>query len=49
MLQLASTDLDSSLGKNLSVHVDYIPSNWDNTFCMIVEDLTDIGIREGTP
>ena len=44
MLQLASTDLDSSLEKNLSIHVDYIPLNRDDTFCMIVEDLTDIRI-----
>ena len=48
MLQLVSTDLDSSLGKNLSVCVDYTPSNRDDTFCMIVEDLMDTGIQEGT-
>jgi len=49
MLQLVSTDLDSSLEKNLSVHVDSILLNQDNTFCMTVEHLTDIGIQEKTP
>jgi len=48
MLQLVSIDLDSSLGKNLSVRMDYTPLNQDNTFCMIVEDLTDTEIQEET-
>jgi len=49
MLQLVSKDLNSFLGKNLSVYVDYIPSNRDDTFCIIVEDLIDIRIQEETP
>jgi len=44
-----SIDLDFSLGKNLSIYVDYISLNRDDTFCMIVEDLTDIGIWKETP
>ena len=46
---IGSTDLDSSQGRNLSVCVDYILSNQDGIFFMNVEDLTDIGILDGTP
>ena len=33
----------------VSIHVDYIPLNQDDTFCMIVEDSMDIGIWEEIP
>ena len=49
MLQLVSIDLDSSLGRNLSVCVDHILSNQDTTYFMSMVDLTDTGIQEGTP
>jgi len=49
MLQLVSIDLDSFLGKNLDVYVDYIPLNLDVTFFINVEGSTDTGIWEETP
>ena len=49
MLQLASIDLDSFLGRSLNVHVDHIPSNQDITFFMSVVGLMDTGIQEETP
>jgi len=49
MLQLVNIGLDSSLGRNLNVHVDHILSNQDATYFMSVVDLTDTGIQEGTP
>jgi len=48
MLQLASIDLDSSLGRNLSVHADHILLNQDITYPMNVIGLMDTGIREET-
>ena len=48
MLQLVSIDLDSSLGRNLSVHVDHILLNQDITYSMNVIGLTDNGIQEET-
>jgi len=48
MLQLVSIDLDSSLGRNLSVCADYILSNQDITYSMNVIGLTDTGIQEET-
>jgi len=49
MLQLASIDLDSSLGRNLNVYADHILLNQDATYFMSVVDLTNTGIWEGTP
>ena len=49
MLQLVNIDLDSFLGRNLGVHADYILLNLDIIFFINVEDLMNIGIREGTP
>ena len=49
MLQLANIDLDSSLGKNLSVYADHILSNQDITYFMSIIGLMDTGIWEGTP
>jgi len=49
MLQLVSIDLDSFLGRNLDVYMDYIPLNLDVTFFMNVEGLMNTGIWEGTP
>jgi len=40
-------NLDSSLRKNLSVHVIFILSKQDNIFFINVEDTTTIGIQEG--
>jgi len=40
-------NLDSSLRKNLSVHVVFILSKQDNIFFINVEDTTNIGIQEG--
>jgi len=48
MLLLANTDLDSFLGRILSVHVGYILSNQDTIFSMNVVDLMATGIQEGT-
>ena len=47
-LQLASIDLDSSLEKNLNVHVIYTSLNQDIIFFMYVVGLMVIGIWEGT-
>ncbi len=44
MLQLASIDLDSFLGRNLDIYVDYIPLNQDVIFFMNIEGLMDTGI-----
>ena len=44
MLQLASIDLDSFLGRNLGIHMDYIPLNQDVIFFMNVKGLIDTGI-----
>ena len=48
MLLSESTGLDSSLGKNLNAYVVCILSNQEDTFSMIVVDLTAIGTQEGT-
>jgi len=48
MLQLASTDLGFSLGRNLGVHVGYILLNQDVISFMSAEGLTTIGTQEGT-
>ena len=48
MLQLASIDLDSSQGRNLSVYIGYILLNQDSIFFINVEDLMSIGILDGT-
>ena len=45
---MASTDLDSFQGMNLSIHVDYILLNQDGIFFMNVEDLMGTGILNGT-
>jgi len=45
MHQQVNIDSDSSLTKNLVVHVASIPSNQDNTFFMIARGLTNIGIH----
>ena len=44
MLPLVNTDLDFSLGKNLSVHAAYIQLNQDAISFMNVVDLTVTGI-----
>ena len=44
MLPLVNTDLDFSLGKNLSVCAVSIQSNHEDIFFMIVEDSTAIKI-----
>jgi len=44
ILPLVNTDLDFSLGKNLSVHVAYIQLNQDTISFMNVVDLTVTGI-----
>jgi len=44
MLPLVNTDLDFSLGKNLSVHVAYTQLNQDTISFMNVVDLTVTGI-----
>jgi len=49
MLLLANTDLNSSLGRNLSVHVAYTLLNQDVISFMSVADLRVIGIQEVTP
>ena len=49
MLQLASIDLDSSLGRNLNVYAVHILLNQDITFYMNVIGSTDTGILGGTP
>ena len=46
MLQSVNIDLDSSLRKNLSVHVAHTQSNHKDIFFMIVEDSMAIGIQE---
>ena len=48
MLLLVNTDLDSSLRRNLNVHVVYILSNQDAIFYMNVVDLMSTGIWEET-
>jgi len=48
MLQLASIDLDSFLGRNLGVYADYILLNLNITFFINVEGLMDTGIQGGT-
>ena len=48
ILLSANTDLDFSLGKNLSVHVAYTLLNQDAISFMIVVDLMVIGIQEET-
>jgi len=48
MLQLVSIDLDSSLERNLNVHVDHILLNQDVTYSMIVIGLMDTRIQEET-
>ena len=48
MLLLVNTDLDSSLRRNLNVHVVYILSNQDAIFYMNVVDLMATGIWEET-
>jgi len=45
-LQSVNIDLDSSLRKNLSVHVAHTQSNHKDIFFMIAEDLTAIEIQE---
>ena len=45
MHQQVNIDSDSSLTKNLVVHVANIPSNQDNIFFMIARGLTNIGIH----
>ena len=47
MLQLVSIDLDSSLGRNLSVCVDHILLNQDTTYFMSVVGLTDLESKKG--
>jgi len=49
MLQLASIDLDSSLGRNLNVCVVHILLNQDVTFYMNAIGLMGTGILGGTP
>ena len=49
MHQLGSTDLDSSLGKILHVHVVSILSKQDATFYMTAEGSTTTGIQGGIP
>ena len=49
MLPLVNTDLNFSLGKNLSIHAAYTQLNQDTISFMSVADLTVTGIREGTP
>jgi len=49
MLQLASIDLDSSLGRNLNICVVHILLNQDITFCMNVISSTGTGILGETP
>ena len=49
MLQLVSIDLDSSLGRNLNVHMVYILLNQDATFYMNVISSMGTGILGGTP
>ena len=49
MLQLASINLDSSLGRNLNVHVDHILLNQDAIYFMSVVDLMNTRIQEGIP
>ena len=44
MLPLVNTDLDFSLGKNLSVYMAYIQLNQDTISFMSVADLTVTGI-----
>ena len=44
MLPSVNTDLGSSLGRNLSVHVAYILLNQDTISFMNVVDLVDTGI-----
>jgi len=48
MLLSENIDLDSSLRRNSSVHVVFIPLNPEDTFSMIVVGSTAIGIQEGT-
>ena len=48
MLLLVNTDLDFSLGKNLSVYMAYTQLNQDIISFMNVVDLTVTGIQEGT-
>ena len=49
MLQLASIDLDSSLGRNLNIYAVYILLNQDVTFYMNVIGSMGTGILGGTP
>jgi len=44
MLQLANTDLDFFLEKNLGVYAGFIPSRLDIISYMSARDLMDIGI-----
>jgi len=44
MLLSENIGLDFSLGKNLNAYVVYIPSNLEDIFSMIVQDLMAIGI-----
>jgi len=46
MLQLVNMDLNSSLRKNLSVHVAHTWLNHEDIFFIIAEDSTVIGIQE---
>jgi len=43
-----NTGLDFSWMKNLSVHVEYTPSNQEDIFFMNVGDLIGIGILDET-
>jgi len=49
MLQLENTGLDFSQIRNLSVCVEYTPSNQEDIFFMNVGDLMGIGILNETP
>jgi len=44
MLLSENIGLDFSLGKNLNAHVVCTPSNLENIFSMIAQDLIAIGI-----